>query len=84
MQASVWGCDGWMGGWMGGWMDGLASRFVPSFFFVCLFFFLLREPLFALLDILVEQLGHIPDDEREHDRGEEFGRSSELALDGGS
>lgn len=74
--------DGWMDGRMDGWM-GVA---ICSVFLFCLsfFFFLLREPLFALLDILVEQLGHIPDDEREHDRGEEFGRSSELALDGGS
>ena len=74
--------------WMGGWMDGRRD-FGPSFFLsVCLsvffFFFLLCEPLFALLDVLVEQLGHVSDDEREHDRGEEFGRSSELALDGGS
>ena len=71
-----------MGGWADGWMDGRRDLFRLSFLSV--FFFLLREPLFALLDILVEQLGHIPDDEREHDRGEEFGRSSELALDGGS
>ena len=67
---------------MDGWMDGGWGRRVA----VCLFFFcpLLCEPLFALLDVLVKQLGHVPDDEREHDRGKEFGRSSELALDGGS
>ena len=70
---------------MDGRMDGWIGVAICSVFLFCLsFFFLLREPLFALLDILVEQLGHIPDDEREHDRGEEFGRSSELALDGGS
>lgn len=45
---------------------------------------LLGEPLFALLHVFIEQLGHVGDHEREHDRCEEFRRPSELALDSGS
>ena len=45
---------------------------------------LLGEPLFALLHIFIEQLGHVADDEGEDDRCKEFRRPSELALDSGS
>lgn len=41
---------------------------------------LLCQPLFTLLDILVEQKGHVSDDEREHDFREELGRMSEFHL----
>ncbi len=33
---------------------------------------LLGEPLFALLHVFIEQLGHVADNERQHDRCKEF------------
>ena len=45
---------------------------------------LLREPLFALLHVLIQEEGHITDNERENDLGKELGGVPELVVEGGT